>query len=68
MKPQCEFLFNNIRCGLRKGHKHGHVAIDLMHATALSAIQQLMDGQEWSPDTLDSIAEILNQAGFQVGD
>lgn len=36
------------------------------NAAALSAIQQLMSGEEWSPDTLDDIAEIIEQAGFPV--
>lgn len=72
MKAQCQFMFNpftygdNIRCGLREGHKDEHVPVDVVRITALSAIQQLMDGEEWSPDTLEDIAEILQQAGFGV--
>lgn len=70
--PLCQFMFNpfmfgdNVRCGLRAGHKDEHVRVEVVHATALGAIQQLMDGKEWSPDTLDDIAQILEQAGFQV--
>lgn len=30
------------------------------------AIQKLMDGVEWSPDTLDSIADLLNENGYPL--
>lgn len=33
---------------------------------ALGAIQQVMDGKQWSPDTLEDIAKVLEQAGFEV--
>jgi hypothetical protein len=29
-------------------------------------IHQLMDGEEWSPDTLDSIAMFMREAGFEL--
>ena len=32
----------------------------------LQAIHANMDGKEWSPDTLDAIAEILRGAGFTI--
>jgi hypothetical protein len=35
---------------------------------ALLAIQESMDGVEWTPDTLERIAEILEQAGYRVRD
>lgn len=35
---------------------------------ALLAIQELMDGVEWTPDTLDQIADILRDAGYRVRD
>ena len=35
---------------------------------ALLAIQELLDGVEWTPDTLDNIAAILEQAGYRVRD
>jgi hypothetical protein len=35
---------------------------------ALLAIQELLDGVEWTPDTLDNIAEILTRAGYRVRD
>ena len=35
---------------------------------ALLAIQELMDGVEWTPDTLERIAEILEGAGYHVSD
>ena len=33
---------------------------------ALGEIQKAMTGQEWSPDTLDAIAEILDRAGRRI--
>lgn len=35
---------------------------------AMLAIQREVDGVEWTPDTLDRIAEILRAAGYQVRD
>lgn len=35
---------------------------------ALDAIAALLDGQEWSPDTLDDIARILRDAGYEIRD
>lgn len=35
---------------------------------ALLEIQELMDGVEWTPSTLDEIANILQQAGYRVRD
>lgn len=35
---------------------------------ALLAIQELMDGQEWSAATLDSIAQIMIRTGFRIRD
>jgi hypothetical protein len=32
----------------------------------LVAIQQVMSGVEWSPDTLDIIAQLLNSAGYTI--
>ena len=37
-------------------------------ADALLAIQELMDGVEWTPATLDEIANILDRAGYPVRD
>jgi hypothetical protein len=34
----------------------------------LLAIQELMDGVEWSTDTLDGIAKLLNDNGYRVRD
>lgn len=34
---------------------------------SLDAIHRLMDGAEWSPDTLDDIAAILATAGYSIG-
>jgi uncharacterized protein YoaH (UPF0181 family) len=31
-------------------------------------IQQLMSGKEWSADTLDAIAAIMNENGFPLAD
>jgi hypothetical protein len=39
----------------------------LIQATApLAKIHSLMSGKEWSPDTLDQIAEVLRQSGFEI--
>jgi hypothetical protein len=35
---------------------------------ALLAIQELMDGVEWSADTLDGIAKIMVSAGYRIRD
>ena len=35
---------------------------------AMLAIQQELDGVEWTPDTLERIAEILQQAGYRIRD
>lgn len=35
---------------------------------AMLAIQDLMDAVEWSPDTLDGIADIMRCAGYGIGD
>lgn len=34
----------------------------------LLAIQEAMDGVEWTPDTLDAIAKLLNDNGYRVRD
>lgn len=34
----------------------------------LKALQQTLDGQTWSPDTLDRIAEILRGSGYAIGE
>lgn len=35
---------------------------------ALQAIQELLDGTNWTPDTLNEIARILIAAGYQMRD
>lgn len=40
----------------------------LTEADALHAIVDLLDGVEWTPDTLDRIAEILRAAGYTIRD
>lgn len=37
-------------------------------ADAMLQIQELMDGQEWSPETLDDIAAIVRKAGYRIRD
>ncbi len=37
-------------------------------AAILDLIAQEMDGREWSPDTLDEIAELVRATGRQVRD
>lgn len=40
-----------------------------MNADAsLLAIQELMDGVIWTPDTLDRIADIMRDAGYRIDD
>lgn len=36
--------------------------------TILLAIQEAMDGVEWTPDTLDTIAKIMREAGYLIRD
>lgn len=33
---------------------------------ALLAIQELMDGTEWTPATLEQIARIMERAGYRI--
>ena len=35
---------------------------------AMLAIQELLDGVEWTPDTLEQIAEIMENAGYTIRD
>lgn len=35
---------------------------------AMLAIQELMDGVEWTPQTLNQIADIMEKAGYRVHD
>ena len=35
---------------------------------ALLRIQELLDGVEWTPDTLEAIADIVREAGYKVRD
>lgn len=35
---------------------------------ALLAIQELMDGVEWIPETLEEIAQIMVRAGYRIRD
>jgi hypothetical protein len=35
---------------------------------AMLAIQELLDGVEWSPNTLDEIAAIMWRAGYRIRD
>jgi hypothetical protein len=37
-------------------------------AAAVLAIHELMDGKEWSADTLQSIAEVLEGVGLHIKD
>lgn len=40
----------------------------MSEADALLQIQEEMSGVEWTPATLERIAEILEQAGYKVED
>lgn len=48
------------------------MAVTIKEATrahaAMTEIQRLMDGTEWSADTLEEIAAVLREHGFTVGD
>lgn len=33
---------------------------------ALLEIQQLLDGVEWTPDTLNEIAQVMERAGYTI--
>jgi hypothetical protein len=35
---------------------------------AMSAIQQELDGVEWTAETLERVADILQQAGYRIRD
>jgi hypothetical protein len=39
-----------------------------LHADALDAIQAVLDGQHWTPETSESIATILRVIGLPVRD
>jgi hypothetical protein len=34
----------------------------------LQAIQEMLDGVEWTPDTLENIARLLNDNGYPIRD
>jgi hypothetical protein len=34
----------------------------------LLAIQDLLDGQEWTPDTLEEIANLMIRSGYRIRD
>lgn len=40
----------------------------MSEADALLAIQELLSGVEWTPDTLVAIAEIMKAAGYEIED
>jgi hypothetical protein len=40
--------------------------MSLNNADALEQIQQLLSGKEWSPETLEVIAEIMRAAGYAI--
>lgn len=44
------------------------LSIEQINAEALDDIVEAMDGTEWSADTLEAIAGILEGAGFELGD
>lgn len=35
---------------------------------ALDAIQQIMSAERWSPETLEAIAEVMREAGYNIDD
>jgi len=36
--------------------------------TLLLAIHELLDGVEWSPDTLEQIAQLMMDSGYRIRD
>jgi hypothetical protein len=40
----------------------------MTESEALLAIQELLDGVEWTPSTLDKIAQVMIQAGYRIRD
>lgn len=40
----------------------------MTESEALLAIQELLDGVEWTPDTLNEIAQIMIRAGYRIRD
>lgn len=44
------------------------LADDKVNAAALDAIRALLDGQEWTPDTVDAISEIVRGTGRSIED
>ena len=41
---------------------------EMNHKETLQEIQSIMSEQEWSPDTLDAIKEVMDGAGFPIQD
>jgi hypothetical protein len=39
-----------------------------MNNEAVSAVREVLDGEEWTADTLDCSLAILMQAGYQIRD
>ena len=42
--------------------------MNISNAYALDLIARLLSGQEWSSETLDTIARIMRLAGYQIDD
>jgi len=40
--------------------------VAIKHALIIDQIHALLDGQEWSSDTLERVAEILARNGFPI--
>lgn len=42
--------------------------MSLSPCDALEAIQQIMSGQRWTPETLEAIADTMDAAGYKISD
>lgn len=40
----------------------------MSESEALFKIQEILSGNEWSPETIDEIAEVMEKAGYSIED
>lgn len=45
-----------------------HKGEPMTDTEAMDEIKEIMSGNEWSPDTLDSIAELVKETGREIED
>lgn len=67
--PAVEYMHEHEGCPeTLKAVKDALARAEYAEQGALLAIQEIMDGVEWSPDTLDEIAQVMIRAGYKIGD